>query len=181
MITEQMYGQTTPDANPVSSIEATAENEELTAISRREAYLNGTVIHNRFSDSPPLTIRSNCFIDNAASVRYMTDMRTAVRSWFCTWIPEDVREAPHGPSAEDGAQMFQDLDEFLGDLIESGHKQELAQYEQQIEEYKQRDTQRSQQYADLTAHVSETIEMSRQYREEIQKACIEKGITLPGQ
>ena len=134
MTSEQNYEG---GANYATPIELTAKNGRFADSGEPLTYKNGVVIHNIIDKHPPLSIPSQIFIDSAANVKYVTDMRTAVRSWFCTWIPEDVRQSAHGPSAERGANMFQDLDEFLASLIEAGHRQTVESLMAKISELSQ--------------------------------------------
>lgn len=60
----------------------------------------------------------NAFIDRAIDIKYVNEMREALRAWFCCYIPEDVHYRVHGPGGERGLELYQDLDQFLSNLID---------------------------------------------------------------
>ena len=97
--------------------------------------------------APPLKIKENAFIDGLGDIQYISDVRQAVRAWFCAWSPEEVRSELHGPRYEIALVFFQDLDEFIGDLITAS-----AAHHQTVQEATAAENERLRaQVAELTA------------------------------
>ncbi|MBD2757169.1 hypothetical protein [Spirosoma validum] len=78
---------------------------------------NGVVIvHQTYkSVNEPVVIPSNFFIEATSDTAYLSEVREALRSWFCCYLP--VHEVAHGPGIEQATKLYQDLDEFISNLI----------------------------------------------------------------
>ncbi|RZM26575.1 MAG: hypothetical protein EOO88_16505 [Pedobacter sp.] len=136
MTTGQNYVGGDSHAN---NIEQTAQNAVLTAIIAALADNNGAIIIPQTygpNTGLPIKIKSNAFIDSSTGIPYLSEVREAIRSWFCCYLPEDVNESVHGPGVERAAILFQDLDEFLSNLItanyermEQANKELIASFE----------------------------------------------------
>lgn len=108
-----------------TNIEQTAQNAVIKATIAALTDNNGAVIIPQTygpNTGLPIKIKSNAFIDSSSGIPYLSEMREAIRSWFCCYLPEDVNAAVHGPGLERAAILFQDVDEFLSNLITANYE-----------------------------------------------------------
>lgn len=104
MKTVQIYRTGTSCANASAQ---TAQNNTQTAKS-------DVLLHQDYAPHLSLLL-SGPFSDQIEKPEQMQKIREALRSWFMAWIPD--WEGKPGPTLNEAIGIYQDLDEFLSDLV----------------------------------------------------------------
>jgi hypothetical protein len=103
---------------------------------------------------PPIDstiFQRNAFIDRTLDIKYVNEVREALRSWFCCYIPEEVQCQVHGPGEERGLELYQDLDQFLSNLIDGAVDHYAAKLEAERMEAEKKQNIHLAVYNDLKA------------------------------